>query len=97
MMPYLSLALAAASVALGDASPSFTTYNGTIHGVQCPYTQVNQFLCIPYNKEPGRFAAPELFDSKYGENGTLDATQPAPSCIQFGTIFLEENTQTEDW
>jgi len=95
----LSLALTtlAASVALGAGDASFSTYNGTINGAQCPYSQANYFFGIPYGKAPGRFAPPQLFDSKYGNDGTLDATQLAPSCIQFGSVFVENGTQTEDW
>jgi carboxylesterase type B len=54
-------------------------------------------LGIPYGKALVRFAASQIFDSKYGENGTLDATQPAPSCMQFGSVFVENGTQSEDW
>jgi carboxylesterase type B len=99
MMLYLSLGLAtsAASVALAAGNASFITYNGTINGAQCTSSQANYFFGIPYGKDPARFAAPQIFDSKYGENGTLDATQPAPSCMQFGSVFVENGTQSEDW
>ena len=95
-LPLVLVALIA-SVTLGAGDASFSTYNGAINGAQCASSRANYFFGIPYSRPPGRFAPPQLFDSKYGNSGTLDATQPAPSCFQFGSVFVENGTQSEDW
>ncbi|KAJ4286422.1 hypothetical protein N0V90_013121 [Kalmusia sp. IMI 367209] len=41
-----------------------------------------------------RFAAPLPYDQKF--NGTLDGTKAAPSCIQFGSAFIEPEPRSED-
>jgi carboxylesterase type B len=83
---------------VSGSGPTVTIANGTIQGDICATTSVNFFLSIPYAKPPIgdlRFAAPQPYDNSY--NGTLQATRPAPICIQFFVDLVDTEPQTEDW
>ncbi|KAH8895930.1 alpha/beta-hydrolase [Thozetella sp. PMI_491] len=87
-MKFEIFALAGAVAA--QSAPSVKVANGTLQGAKCASKDINYFLSIPYAEPPvgdGRFAAPKSFDRAY--NGTLDATKPAPACLQFTTTFIE--------
>lgn len=91
--PFFFLALAA-----GQSAPAVTVANGTVHGGTCPSTSVNYFLSIPYAQPPVgnlRFAAPQPYNITY--TGVLQATTPAPYCIQFGSASAPIDQQSEDW
>ena len=78
---------------------TITSTNGTISGLQCDGYDVNSFLSIPYAQPPVgdlRFAAPVPYNKKYS-GGALNATSPAPRCIQFGDEFVGSGTTSEDW
>ncbi|EHK16509.1 uncharacterized protein TRIVIDRAFT_227371 [Trichoderma virens Gv29-8] len=100
-MRFLSLALAVslatapsyASECSPDSSPSVTTRDGTLLGGRCSTTDVNFFLSIPYANTPKRFHAPVQYTGVYHKR---NATVPAPACPQFGTTFIETETQSED-
>ncbi|KAM0260904.1 hypothetical protein ACHAQJ_002524 [Trichoderma viride] len=103
-MTFLSLALTAllaaspsyASGCLPNPRPSslsVTTKDGTLVGGRCNTTDVNFFLSIPYASPPTRFHAPVPYTGVYHER---NATVPAPACSQFGTTFIETETQSED-
>ena len=85
--------------ALGGAwTKTVTTTNGTVVGGKCESYDVDYFLAVPYAKPPVgdlRFAAPKSYGKYAG--GRLDATTPAPRCVQFGNIFIESGTASEDW
>ena len=86
------------SVVSGAWTKTVTTTNGTVVGGTCENYDVAYFLAIPYAKAPVgdlRFAAPEPYEKYAG--GELKATSPAPRCIQFGSIFVESGTASEDW
>lgn len=74
------------------------TLNGTIRGGRCRETDVDYFFSIPYAKPPVgdlRFAPPAGHTDAY--HGTLDGRVAAPACPQFGSSFVEEGPQDEDW
>ena len=100
MLSRCNLKLIALLSAIGGAwAKTVTTSNGTVVGGKCDGFDVNYFLAVPYAKPPVgdlRFAAPQPYDQKYNGN-TLTATSPAPRCIQFGNIFVESGTASEDW
>ncbi|KAH8883118.1 alpha/beta-hydrolase [Thozetella sp. PMI_491] len=94
-LSWAATALAAmAGAALGQ---TVTTSLGTVQGGKCDSTDVNYFFSIPYALPPVgdmRFAVAKPYSEPF--NGTLDATTAAPSCIQFGALFLENGAQSED-
>ncbi|KAI1478967.1 alpha/beta-hydrolase [Daldinia eschscholtzii] len=72
------------------------TRSGIVHGGQCSTTDVNYFYSIPYAKPPvgeRRFAPPEPY---YNSCGIINATAPAPACIQFSDLFGEHAATSED-
>lgn len=78
--------------------PTVTVLNGTLRGTQCPSSNANAFLSIPYANPPVgdlRFAPPQPYNQKF--NGTLDATAPPPACVQFNSGFNESTPESEDW
>lgn len=95
---YIALTLA---TSMSQASPllSVKTNMGTIHGSLCTHTNSSTFQSIPYAQPPVgdlRFEPPQPYNSSYS-NGSLNATVTAPSCIQFGEMFIENGPQSEDW
>ena len=100
MLSRRNLSLIALLSKIGGAwTKSVTTTNGTIVGGTCEGYNVDYFLAIPYAEPPVgdlRFAAPLSYDKKY-EGGMLEATSPAPRCVQFGNIFVESGNVSEDW
>lgn len=92
-----SIAVAYAAIAVAQNGPSVKTSNGTLQGAKCPSTAVNSFFNIPYAQPPVgdlRFAPPQPYNQTYT---TRDATQAAPSCMQFNQLFAEAGPQSEDW
>lgn len=74
------------------------TLNGTIQGGRCNNTDVDYFFSIPYAKSPLgdlRFSPPSPHSEAY--SSTLDGTVVAPACPQFGTTFIEDGPQDENW
>ncbi|KAH9987546.1 alpha/beta-hydrolase [Xylariaceae sp. FL0662B] len=71
--------------------------NGSVQGGKCETTDVNYFFSIPYAQPPVgdlRLAPPQPpSNSTYK---VLNGTNPAPSCIQFGSQFVEAGPQSED-
>jgi para-nitrobenzyl esterase len=90
IVPLMLLGLAGLTAA---AAPIVQSSQGAITGGQCPSAAVERFLGIPYAEPPVRFAAPQPYNGTYN---TTFTTQP-PSCIQFGTTFLEYGPTSEDW
>ncbi|PCG98453.1 Carboxylesterase, type B [Penicillium occitanis (nom. inval.)] len=84
--------------AIAFASPSVTIDAGTLQGGQCENGKnANYYKGIPYAEAPLgqlRFEPPKAY-GKY-PNGTLNATTPATSCIQFGKAFLPGGAYSED-
>ncbi|KAL6717619.1 hypothetical protein ACLMJK_005534 [Lecanora helva] len=74
------------------------TSAGTINGIKYTGTDATAFLSIPFAKPPVaelRFAPPQPYNETFPDH-TLNATVPAPSCIQFGTALLEPPPKSED-
>ncbi len=97
LLPALAL-VASTTIVSAQTGPTVKTTNGTLRGGKCASSNTNYFLAIPYAQPPvgeARFTAPIPFDQVY--NGTRDATQAAPACVQFGTQFVEYGRQSEDW
>lgn len=95
----LSLAILTYCSPVTATSPSVTVNAGTLNGAQCNGSNAVFYKSIPYAKPPTgnlRFAPPEAFDGQY-PGGSLDASKPAPACIQFGTEFVEKGPTSEDW
>ena len=94
----LSIVLCAAFALIGTKAILISTSNGTVQGDKCSTTDSNYFLAIPFADPPVgelRFQGPQPYSGSY--NGTLDGTQPAPFCYQFGNSGIEEGAQSEDW
>ncbi|KAI0382797.1 alpha/beta-hydrolase [Hypomontagnella monticulosa] len=73
------------------------TRSGTVHGGKCSNADVDYFFSIPYAKPPVgelRFAPPEPY--RNSSRGVINGTIPAPSCIQFTTLFGEGSGMSED-
>jgi para-nitrobenzyl esterase len=86
------------SLAASGAAKTVHIANGTIRGGKCSTTNSNYFFSIPFAQPPVgdlRLKAPVALLNTY--NGTLNATTPAPSCIQFNTEFGESSNLSEDW
>ena len=100
MLSHCNFKLIALLAAIGGAwTKTVTTTNGTVQGGKCEGYDANYFLAIPYAKPPVgdlRFAPTVLYNEKYNGD-VLQATSPAPRCIQFGNIFVESGTASEDW
>src|ERR1700760_3021867 len=93
----LLVALTTSRVAV-EASLSVNTKLGAVNGVECP-SGSKAFYSIPFANAPTgslRFAPPQAFNGSYPTGG-LDATKSPPSCIQFGTEFIEPQPWSEDW
>ncbi|KAI1469377.1 alpha/beta-hydrolase [Daldinia caldariorum] len=72
------------------------TRSGKVQGDQCSTTDVNYFYSIPYANPPvgeRRFAPPEPY---YNSRRVINATAPAPACIQFSSLFGENTATSED-
>jgi carboxylesterase type B len=87
------------STTTAASSPSVSLTNGTVHGGVCSSNHgAAYFHGIPYAKAPTgdlRFAPPQAYDSKYSKGG-LNATETAPSCIQFSSAGKEKGKTSED-
>lgn len=97
-MRSLLLTFLFSGLTLGQNLLKVTTLNGTIQGGTCPYSSASQFLSIPFAEPPVgdlRFAPPKPYNSSY--NGTFNAMEAAPSCIQFYSNFIEQGPTSEDW
>lgn len=89
-----------AFVATALASPSVNTEAGTVKGAKCSGGQDAVFYKgIPFAEPPVgklRFEPPRAYSGKYSD-GVLNATAPAPSCIQFGDQTVPSGAKSEDW
>ncbi|KAI0122250.1 alpha/beta-hydrolase [Daldinia grandis] len=77
-------------------SKTVKTRSGIVHGGQCSTADVNYFYSIPYAQPPLdelRFAPPKPYSNSCG---VVNATIPAPACIQFSGLFDEKTTTSED-
>ncbi|OAA67799.1 Carboxylesterase, type B [Akanthomyces lecanii RCEF 1005] len=86
-----------ASAAAAAASPSVTVDAGTILGGQCGSGCSVFYKAIPYADPPVRglrFEASKAYGKYPG--GRLNATAPAPACIQFGDTFKALGKTSED-
>ena len=101
LVALISVALISASYyVVAATSPSVGIGAGTLKGGHCSNSSsAVYYKSIPYARPPVgdlRFKAPQPYTDKY-PSGCLDATQPAPACIQFGTEFAESGPTSEDW
>ncbi|KAI0844960.1 alpha/beta-hydrolase [Daldinia vernicosa] len=103
-MHLFSLRMSLRSIALGGLlafaglaeSKAVKTHSGIVHGGQCSTTDIDYFYSIPYAKPPLgelRFAPPEPYNNS---GRVINATTPAPACIQFGELFAETTATSED-
>lgn len=92
--------LVAVAAVAAAASPTVNIGAGTLEGGVCANNANSvYFKSIPFAEPPVddlRFAAPKQYTQAY-EGGSRNATQPAPSCIQFSEEFAEANNTSEDW
>lgn len=92
--------MALGSSVLSASAPQVQTSAGTLQGGVCESDlTVTYYKSVPYAKPPIgdlRYAPPQAYSQKY-PNGILEATSPAPACIQFGNEFVENSTTSEDW
>src|SRR5205823_5427700 len=97
LLSLVSNALVAAAI---STTPSVTIDAGTLEGGQCNgSSDAAYFKSIPFALPPTgslRFAPPQPYTKKY-PGGSLVATSPAASCIQFGAEFAETDDLSEDW
>jgi carboxylesterase type B len=95
LLPNILLAFSAVAL----ASPSVAIDAGTLEGGRCGNGKnAIYYKGIPYAEPPLgqlRFEPPKA-SGKY-LNGTLNATTPATSYIQFGKAFLPGGAYSEDW
>ncbi|KAJ5332648.1 hypothetical protein MYU51_018821 [Penicillium brevicompactum] len=88
-----------AVVATALASPSVNIDAGTVKGGKCSGGQgAVYYKGIPFAEPPIgdlRFEPPKSYSQKYSD-GVLEATNPAPSCIQFGTQTVPSGAKSED-
>ncbi|KAF9883682.1 hypothetical protein FE257_003066 [Aspergillus nanangensis] len=98
MKLFLSAVLPALSLAASN-STSVTVDAGTIQGAYCEGGQnAAYYKSIPYAEPPIgdlRFEPPKPYKKQF-PNGKLDATTPAPSCIQFGNQLVPPGAKSED-
>lgn len=94
------IAVAVGTAAAMAADPTVKISAGTLVGATCTNNpEAVYFKSIPYAQPPVghlRFGAPQPFTETY-EGGSLNATQAAPACVQFGAFFLETGATVEDW
>ncbi|KAI0180797.1 alpha/beta-hydrolase [Hypoxylon sp. FL1284] len=96
---YLGETILAGLLAFASLAESKTvrTKSGVLQGGTCSNRNVDYFFSIPYAKPPVgelRFAPPEPYTNSSCK--TINATVPAPSCIQFSDVFGEEGQKSED-
>ncbi|KAI9724523.1 MAG: hypothetical protein M1812_000591 [Candelaria pacifica] len=71
---------------------------GNVNGIQCPSSEVNSFLGIPYAQPPTgnlRFASPAPYNGSFA-GANLNATKLASACIQFDSSFAAPGPYSED-
>lgn len=99
-LSFVVILLSFVSHVISTASPSVTIGAGTLTGGQCQNSSgAVYYKSIPYAKPPTgslRFAAPQAYNGHF-PGGRLNATRPAPACIQFGQTFAETGPTSEDW
>lgn len=96
---YLGVSTLVFTVSHASGLLSASTFAGSVQGAVCKTSSATSFLSIPFAQPPTgnlRFQPPQPYNASY-PGGTLNATIPAPSCIQFGDEFIEDNTQSENW
>ncbi|KAL4893722.1 Carboxylesterase [Aspergillus ambiguus] len=93
------LTISSAFAVTAAASPSVSLEAGTLQGGNCANGRnVVYYKGIPYAEPPLgdlRFEPPKAYSEKY-PNGILDASTPAPACIQFGETFVAQGRKDED-
>ena len=103
----LGLAVDAKIIQLPGASGTVSVHGGTCTAGEVE-VEVDSFFSIPYAEPPVgalRWAAPRPWSASScsdsgggrGNGVVINATVPAPACIQFGTEFAEAGPQSEDW
>jgi carboxylesterase type B len=99
LMATIATVLALGGSVLSASTPQVSISAGTLQGGLCENNStVAYYKSISYAKPPTgdlRYASPEAYNQTW--NGVRKATTSAPSCIQFGTQFLETGQTSEDW